>query len=99
MALPAPRVSVEDAPAFTGFGLNDAVDPPGRPPSDMVTVCAEPEVTVVEMLLVPELPCTNVRLEGLAPIEKSLGGGGAVMVSDTVVEWVALAPVPVMVRV
>ena len=97
MALPAPRVSVEEAPAFTGFGLNDAVAPPGSPPIDMVTVCAEPEVTVVEMLLVPELPCTNVRLDGLAPIEKSFTT--AAIVTATVVECVWLPSVPVMVRV
>ena len=98
MALPAPRVSVEDAPAFTGFGLNDADAPPGSPPSDMVTVCAEPEVTRVEMLLVPEFPCTRLRLEGLAEIEKSFTTG-AVMTTETVVECVWLPSVPVMVRV
>ena len=84
---------------MTDPGLNEALAPVGRPPMEKVTVWVVPEVTAVEMVLVTELAWTALTVLGLADIEKSLGGGGAVMVSDTVVEWVALAPVPVMVRV
>ena len=50
-------------------------------------------------MLGPEAPWTTVTLFGLALIEKSLGGGGDVTVKETVVEWVAEAPVPVTVTV
>ena len=51
------------------------------------------------MVEVPLWPWTNERLVGFALMEKSFGGGGAVIVNETVVEWVALAPVPVTVIV
>ena len=91
-------VSVEELPAVTEEGLSEAVAPEGAPLTDSATLCAEPEVTAVEMVLVTEAFCTTLRLLGLAEMEKSLGGGGAVIVSDRVVEWVLLVPVPVTVR-
>lgn len=72
--------------------------PGGSPPTERLTLCADPDVTDVEMVLVPEVFCARLRLDGLAEIEKSFGGG-VVIVSDSVVEWVLLVPVPVTVRV
>ena len=63
-----------------------------------MTVCAEPLVTAVEIVELPLLPCTMLRLLGLEPIEKS-DEGALVTVRPTVVVCVALAPVPVMVIV
>ena len=97
-AVPAPMVSVEELPAVTEEGLSEAVAPEGAPLTDSATLCAEPEVTAVEMVLVTEAFCTRLRLLGLAEIEKSLATG-AVMVTVTVVECALLAPVPVIVRV
>ena len=96
-ALPVPTLSVDDDPAIMEPGLSEALAPGGRPLTERLTLCVEPEVTVVEMVLVPEVPCTRLRLEGLAEMEKSFGGG-AVIVSDSVVAWVLLVPVPVTVR-
>ena len=97
-ALPLPTVRVVDDPAMIEPGLSEAVAPVGTPPIERLRLCDEPEVTVVEMALVPEVPCARLRLDGLAEIEKSFGGGD-VIVSDSVVEWVLLVPVPVTVRV
>ena len=97
-AEPVLRVRVDEDPAFTEVGLNVPLAPPGSPPTDSATLWAEPEITAVEIVLVTELPCTALALAGLAEIEKSLATG-AVMVTETVVEWVLLVPVPVMVRV
>ena len=97
-AEPVVRVRVDPEPAVTEVGLNDAPAPLGSPPTDIATLWAEPDVTAVEMVLVTEVPCTALRLLGLAEIEKSLAAG-AVMVTVTVVECVALAPVAVIVRV
>ena len=62
-------------------------------------VSATPLTRVVEIVDVPVDPCWIETLVGFALIEKSFGGGGAVTVNETVVEWVALAPVPVTVIV
>src|SRR5438045_3864018 len=74
-AVPAPTVSVELPPAVTEVGLTVAVAPAGVPLTLRLTVSAEPLVTTVEMEDVPPAPCTRERLEGLALIEKSFGGG------------------------
>ena len=84
-ALPLPTVRLEDEPAIIEPGLSEALAPGGSPPIVRLTLWVEPEVTVVEMVLVPEVPCTRLRLEGLAEMEKSFGGG-VVIVSDRVVE-------------
>ena len=99
VAVPAPTESVELPPVVTEVGLRVAVAPVGAPLMVRFTVSAEPLVRAVEMVDVPLEPWTKDRLVGLAPIEKSLGGGGAVTVNETVVAWVALVPVPVTVRV
>src|SRR2546430_14933805 len=62
-------------------------------------VSATPLTRVVEIVDVPVDPCWIETLVGFALMEKSFGGGGAVIVNETVVEWVALAPVPVTVTV
>ena len=56
-------------------------------------------MVAVPIVEVPDAPWTIVTLEGDALMLKSSGGGGAVTVSDTLVVWVALAPVPVTVSV
>src|SRR5439155_1001146 len=62
-------------------------------------VSVTPLTRVVEIVDVPVDPCWIETLVGFALMEKSFGGGGAVIVNETVVEWVALAPVPVTVTV
>ena len=98
-AVPAPTVSVEPPPVVTEVELNVAVAPLGVPVTDRLIVSAEPLVSAVEMVEGPLWPWTKERLVGLALMEKSFGGGGAVTVNETVVEWVALVPVPVTVTV
>src|SRR5207253_901550 len=66
------------------------------PLAESVTVSADPLRTAVEMVDVALPPCTADRLLGFALIEKSLGAG-VVIVSVTVVLWVALGAVPVTV--
>jgi hypothetical protein len=99
VAVPAPTVSVEPPPVVTEVELSVAVAPLGVPVTDRLIVSAEPLVSAVEMVEVPLWPWTKERLVGFALIEKSFGGGGAVTVNETVVEWVALVPVPVTVTV
>jgi len=91
-------VSVEVLPVAMVVGLNDAVAPLGKPDALNVTPCTRPLVTAVEMVLVPLPPGLTVTDVGLADMEKSLGAA-PLTTSDTVVEWVALAPVPVIVIV
>src|SRR5207245_2754873 len=62
-------------------------------------VSAEPLVSAVEMVEVPLWPWTKERLVGLALMEKSFGGGGALTVKQTEVVWFELVAVPVTVRV
>jgi len=97
-AVPAPTVSVELPPAVTEVGLSVAVAPAGAPVTVRFTVSAVPLVTAVEMVDVPLAPCASESVVGLALIEKSFGGGGAVTVTVTVVECMALGAVPVTVR-
>src|SRR2546427_5779361 len=90
-AVPAPTVSVELPPVVTEVGLSVAVAPTGVPVTDRLIVSAEPLVRAVEMVDVPLAPWTKERLVGLAPMEKSLGGGGAVTVRVTEALCVAVA--------
>jgi hypothetical protein len=93
--LPTVRVSVELAPAEIGLGLKPALVPEGTPVALKLTLCAEPVVTAVEMVLVALPPWEALTLLGFALIEKS----EAVTVRLTGVLWVALLPVPVTVTV
>jgi hypothetical protein len=97
-ALPAFTVSVEEPPAVTDVGLSEAVAPEGAPVTERATVCAEPEVTAVLMVEVPDAFAASDRLDGVADIEKSFVTV-PVTVSVTVVVCVALVPVPVTVTV
>src|SRR5438093_5186375 len=92
-------VRVEPPPVVTEVGLSPADAPPGVPLTVRLIVSAEPLVSAVEMVEIPLWPWTKERLVGFALMEKSFGGGGAVTVNETVVEWVALVPVPVTVIV
>src|SRR5205085_168330 len=64
---------VAEAPALTEAGLKLTVVPEGTPPAPSATFCRDPLVTVVFIGDVPLLPCAMLRLDGLAPIEKSDG--------------------------
>ena len=97
-AVPALIIRVALPPEVIGFGLNDADAPLGTPLIERETLWSLPEVTAVLIALVPETPWVNVRLFGLALIEKSFGTG-ALTVKVTVVVCMADAPVPVTVRV
>jgi len=88
-------LGVELAPEETDAGLNDALAPLGTPAMLKVTVCAAPEVTAVEMVLVPEPFWAMLKVFGLAEIEKSFTA--ETTVNDTDVVCVAEAPVPVTV--
>ena len=56
---------MDDDPAVTEDGENDAVAPLGRPLALSETVCAEPEVTAVETVaLVPDPAVTDARRSG-----------------------------------
>ena len=65
-------VSVDEPPAVTEAGLNDAVAPAGRPLAEKVTVCAEPLVTAVETVVETEPPGLTEPAVGEAATEKSL---------------------------
>src|SRR3989442_1138521 len=82
-------------PALIGFGLKDAVVPGGTPLASSVTLCAEPVVTVVEIVAVVLPPWAAETLLGLALIEKSeavapQAAGGALVA----VRSVARSPLP-----
>jgi hypothetical protein len=98
-AVPALTVSVDDPPAVTLTGLRPALAPEGAPPTVSEMVSALPLVTAVEMLEVPLAFCARLSEVGVARMEKSFGGGGAVTVKVTVVACVADAAVPVTVSV
>jgi hypothetical protein len=95
-AVPTSRLSVAPPPVVTDAGLKDAVAPLGAPETDRLIVSALPLSCAVNTLLDPLVPCTTLRLLGLAEIVKS---GNAVTVSVTVVEWIAAPSVPVTVSV
>jgi hypothetical protein len=64
-------VSVDEPPAVTDVGENEADAPLGRPLALNETVCAEPDVTAVEtVVLVPEPAVTEADV-GLSETEKS----------------------------
>ena len=67
-------VSVEELPAVTELGLNDAVAPAGRPLAVSVTVSADPLRTLVFTVVVTELPGFVEPEEGDVPMVKSLEG-------------------------
>jgi len=92
------KVSVELPPAVTDAGLKEAFTPAGSVPVLMAMLSALPLVIVVEMVEVPVPPCATETELGFALIEKSFVTG-AVIVNETVVECVALGPVPVIVTV
>src|SRR5215471_2737115 len=77
VAVPALTVSVELPPAVTDVGLREAVAPLGTPETARLTVPALPEMTAVDMVLEPLVPCARLRLLGLAAIEKSLPHPGS----------------------
>src|SRR5205807_89771 len=84
-ALPALTFSVALPPALMDVGETEARAPLYE--ANAVQMCAPPlPTTVVEMVLEPLVPCTRLRLPGLAEIVKF--GLGAVTVSCTVVGWV-----------
>src|SRR3954447_20007615 len=68
---PTASVNVDDAPAVTDAGLNDAVVPAGTPDAENVTAWAEPLVTLVEIVDVALPPCWTLTLVGAADSEKS----------------------------
>jgi len=76
-ALPAFTFSVALLPAVTDPGLSEALAPLGTPETARLTVPAVPLVTAVEMLIEPLVPCTRLKLVGLAEIEKSLPADAA----------------------
>jgi hypothetical protein len=65
------RVSVDEPPDVTEVGLKEADTPAGRPDAESATVCAEPEVTVVETVVVVDCPAVTVPAVGLSEMEKS----------------------------
>src|SRR5712692_2416540 len=73
-AVPEFTVSVELPPVVTDVGLKEAVAPVGTPETVRLIVSALPETSAVEIVLMPCVPCTRVKLEGVAEIEKSLTG-------------------------
>ena len=66
------NVAVEELPEVTDAGLNEAVAPAGRPLAENVTVCAVPEVVVVEIVDVVDPPAVVLPEVGLSDMEKSL---------------------------
>ncbi len=89
-------VIVDAPPAVTDAGLKLTVTPAGCPDALSATDCADPLVTAVLIVELSFAPCATDRLVGLALIEKS-DAAAVVTVSATVVECVALDPVPVTV--
>jgi hypothetical protein len=81
------------------LGLNEELVRLGNPLMLNVTAPVNPLVRATLMAYVVPEPRLMVRLEGVAEIVKSGGGGGAVTVTATVVEWVLLPSFPVTVTV
>ena len=76
---------VEAPPAVTELGLRVAVRPAGVI-AVRLTVPAEPATSAVLTVLVLDVPCTMVRLLGLAVIEKSFPGA-AVTLTNSCTWW------------
>lgn len=91
-------ISVSVLVAVAGFGLNEAVTPPGRPEADRLTFPLKPFCGVTVMVLVPLAACVMLRVLGEDERAK-LGAKAAVTVSVTVVELVKLPEVPAIVTV
>ena len=79
---PTVTVNVEELPAVTEGGFNEAVGPEGETFDVRLIVPADPLVTAVLIVEVPLLPCAIDRLVGLALIEKSFVGAVTVTVTD-----------------
>ena len=87
-------VNVDDDPAVTDAGENDAVAPLGRPLALSATDCAEPEVTAVDTVALAPAPAVTLADVGLTESEKSLAGGlDTVRPSTAVCEPVEAEPV------
>ena len=86
------NVMVEPAPEVTDAGENDTTAPVGAPEAVSATGWALPLVTAVETDVVAVEPETTEVDDGVAEIEKSLGG--AVTVTVTTVVSAADGPVP-----
>jgi hypothetical protein len=70
-------VNVDEPPAVTDVGLNDALAPDGNPDAENATDCAEPDVTAVFTVVEPDWPALTMADVGDTDTEKSsLGGGG-----------------------
>jgi hypothetical protein len=92
VARPGETVSVDDPPAVTAVGLIVAGSPDGDELTLRLIVLAVPVTSAVLTVLVPELPCTTVRLLGLAAIEKS--DGAARTLTKTSTRWKSGPSVP-----
>src|ERR1051326_3044896 len=64
-------VNLEEAPAVTEEGLNDAPAPAGRPLAENATVWGLPAITAVATVEVVVAPAVTVAELGLSDIEKS----------------------------
>src|SRR5262249_51267669 len=64
--------SVDEVPAVTLAGANDALTPAGIPDADNDTDCAAPLVIAVDTVAVAPPPAATVPLAGATLIEKSL---------------------------
>jgi len=73
------RVEVPLPGAANEAGLKLAVTPAGSPEADSETAALKPPLTVVEIVLLPEVPCVTDRLVGEALNVKS-GVATALMV-------------------
>jgi hypothetical protein len=89
-------VSVDDPPAVTEAGENEAVAPLGRPLAASETVCAEPDVTAVETVVLVPAPAATDADVGLTESEKSFVAA-AITLSVSVAVCVPVEPVPVIV--
>jgi hypothetical protein len=85
-------------PAVTLAGEKLPVMPAGSPDTLSAIDCVLPFSAPVDTVYVPLAPCAMLWDAGETAIEKS-GGIDPLIVSDTVVECVALAAVPVTVSV
>jgi hypothetical protein len=96
VALEVEIVSVDDPPAVTEVGENEAVAPLGRPLAVSETVCAEPDATAVETVALVPAPAATDASVGLSESEKSFVAA-AVTLSVSVAVCVPVEPVPVIV--
>ena len=87
--LPLPGAAIE-------VGLKLAVTPVGRAETDSETAELNPPLTLVESVLLPELPWTTERLAGEA-LSVNVGVAAALTVRAIIMVWVTPPPVPVTV--